>query len=92
MTAVEGDITQLQGEGGQDALNFPGRMDNQLIVLYQGIIGPDRRLGSPVIERYTDLKPQATTLMQRLATTLKDDVATFNAEATKAKLPPVVVK
>jgi photosystem II stability/assembly factor-like uncharacterized protein len=92
LTAVEGDITQLQGEGGQDALNFPGRMDNQLIVLYQGIIGPDRRLGSPVIERYTDLKPQAATLMQRLATTLKDDVATFNAVATRAKLQPVVVK
>ncbi len=32
LEAVEGDMTQMQGEGGQDALNFPGRLDNQLIV------------------------------------------------------------
>ena len=35
LEAVEGDITQMQGEGGQDALNFPGRLDNQMIALYR---------------------------------------------------------
>ena len=46
-----------------------------------------------LVGRFTRLfKPQAATLMQRLATTLKDDVATFNAVATKARLQPVVVK
>jgi hypothetical protein len=92
LEAVEGDITQLRGEGGQDALNFPGRMDNQLVVLYSAITGPDQRLGSPVTDRYNDLKPEVTTLMQRLAATLKTDVDAFNAVATKAGLTPVVVK
>jgi hypothetical protein len=32
-------MTQMQGEGGQDALNFPGRMDNQLLALYGAIVG-----------------------------------------------------
>ena len=59
LTAVESDMTQIQGEGGQDALNFPGRLDNQLVVLYGTIVGPERRLGSPITERYKDLKPQA---------------------------------
>ena len=42
---VEGDMTQLKGEAGQDALNYPGRLDNQLIVLYQNIVGTERKLG-----------------------------------------------
>jgi hypothetical protein len=92
LDSVEGDMTQMQGEGGQDALNFPGRMDNQLVVLYSGVVGPDRRLGSPVLERYADLKPEVTSLLARGAAALKADVAAFNAVATKAGQPAVVVK
>src|SRR6185295_6189804 len=79
--AVEGDMTQLQGEANQDALNFPGRLDNQLTQLYVNIIRSERRLGTMVNERYVDLKPQFTGIMTRAATVLKNDVATFNAAA-----------
>jgi len=92
LEAVEGDMTQMQGEGGQDALNFPGRMDNQLISLYGGLTGGERRLGTPALERYKDLKPQADQLQRRWQTALKDDVAAFNAVATKAGLAAIVVK
>lgn len=92
LEAVEGDMTQMQGEGGQDALNFPGRMDNQLTALYGAIIGPERRMGTPVLDRYKDLKPQADALQKRWVAALKDDVATFNAVATKAGLSAIVVK
>lgn len=92
LTAAEADLTQIRGEGGQDALNFPGRMDNQLIVLYGGIVGPERRLGSPVLDRYADLKPEATAMLNRAANALKVDVAAYNAIAAKAGMAPVVVK
>jgi hypothetical protein len=85
-------MTQLSGEGGQDALNFPGRMDNQLLTLYGAIVAPERRLGSPVLERYKDLKPQAEGLRGRWQAALKNEVAAFNAVATKAGLAPIVVK
>jgi len=91
--AVEGDMTQMRGEGGgQDALNFPGRTDNQLLALYGAIIGPERRMGTPVLERYKDLKPQADQLRQRYMAALKNDVAAFNAVAAKAGVSPIVVK
>jgi len=91
--AVEGDMTQLQGDaGGQDALNFPGRTDNQLLVLYGSIVNTERRLGSPVLERYKDLKPESDKLMLRAHAALKTEVAAFNAVATKAGLEPIVVK
>jgi hypothetical protein len=92
LTAIEGDMTQLQGEGGQDSLNFPGRMDNQLIVLYSNVVSPERRLGTPAMERYQDLKPDATALIGRADTALKNQVAEFNAVATKAGMAPIVVK
>ena len=74
-------MTQLQGEANQDALNFPGRLDNQLTQLYMNIIRSERRLGTMVNERYVDLKPQFTNIMTRATTVLKNDVATFNAAA-----------
>ena len=43
LEAVEGDMTQMHGEGGQDALNFPGRTDNQLLVALRR----DHRPGAP---------------------------------------------
>ena len=92
LDAVEADMTQMQGEGGQDALNFPGRMDNQLLALYGAIIGPERRLGTPMHERYKDLKPQAEALRTRWQTVLKTDLAAFNAVAAKAGLQAIVVK
>jgi hypothetical protein len=85
-------MTQLQGEGGQDALNFPGRMDNQLIALYQNITGRQRRIGSPVRERYADLKPEAEQLMARARQALQTEVSAFNEVATAAGLPAIVVK
>ena len=79
-------MTQMRGEGGQDSLNFPGRLDNQLLVLYSNIVGPDCRLGSPVTERHKDLKPQTEQVLKRAADALKTDVDAFNAVATKAGL------
>jgi photosystem II stability/assembly factor-like uncharacterized protein len=92
LVAVEGDMTQLQGEAGQDALNFPGRLDNQLTALYQNIVGTERKLGTSVNERYLDLKPQYEQLMQRADTTLRTEVTTFNAAATRAGAQGIVIK
>jgi photosystem II stability/assembly factor-like uncharacterized protein len=89
--AVEGDMTQLQGEAGQDALNFPGRMDNQLLALYSNIIGSERKPGSAVTERYADLKPPYEALLLRAAGVLAGDVAAFNAAAARAGVTPGIV-
>jgi hypothetical protein len=92
LEAVEGDITQMQGEGGQDALNFPGRLDNQMIALYQSITAAERRMGTPVTERYKDLKPEADGVLKRAENALKVDVAAFNAVATKNGMQAIIVK
>jgi hypothetical protein len=92
LDAAEGDLTQMQGEGGQDSLNFPGRLDNQLIVLYQSIVNSERRLGTPQLERYKDLKPPADKMLAAARNALTKDVAAFNAVASKAGAGTITVK
>jgi hypothetical protein len=92
LVAVESELTQIQGEGGQDALNFPGRMDNQLLTLYGALTGPERRLGTPALERYRDLKPPAQALLERAKTVLNTDLSTFNTIAARAGLATIVVR
>jgi hypothetical protein len=92
LVAVESELTQIQGEGGQDALHFPGRMDNQLIALYGALVGPERRLGTPALERYRDLKPEAQKLLDQARTVLTRDIATFNAAATRAGLKTIEIR
>jgi hypothetical protein len=92
LVAVEGDLTQVQGEAGQDALNFPGRLDNQMIALYQNVVQLERRLNKSVKERSTDLRPQFDDLMERATGALKADVDAFNAVASKAGAATVTIK
>ncbi len=92
LTAVESDMTQIQGSSGQDALNFPGRLDNQLVVLYGNIANSERRMGTPITERVKDLKPITDKILLAARTALQTDVAAFNEALKKAGLTPIVVK
>ena len=92
VVAVEGDLTQLQGEAGQDALNFPGRLDNQWVALYSNIAQLERKVNKSVRERYTDLRPSTDDLMERAQGVLAADVAAFNAAAAKAGAAVITIK
>jgi photosystem II stability/assembly factor-like uncharacterized protein len=85
-------LTQVQGEGGQDALNFPGRLDNQWVVLYSNAAGAERWPVKGVIERYNDLLPETNALFKAIETALTTDLVAYNKVAASAKLAPVVVK
>jgi photosystem II stability/assembly factor-like uncharacterized protein len=90
--ANESILTQVQGEGGQDGLNFPGRLDNQWAVLYSNASATERWPNRGVIERYNDLLPETNALLKAIETNLTTDLAAYNTVATGAKLEPVVVK
>lgn len=90
--ANESILTQVQGEGGQDALNFPGRLDNQWVVLYGNASATERWPNRGVIERYNDLLPETNTLFKAIETNLTSDLAAYNKIAAGAKLTPVVIK
>ena len=89
---LHGELTQLQGSAGQDALNFPGRIDNQIIELYSGVISSERKLPKGITERYADLKPQVEKLLTAATKVLTTDVAAFNAVSGAANAGTITIK
>ena len=75
--AVEGELTQLQGSSGQDALNFPGRLDNQFNALY-GTVSNTVPTPGGAYERWEDLQPMLTPLIEQIHAIYGADVAAFN--------------
>lgn len=91
LTAIEGELTQLQGEGGQDALNFPGQLDNQLVVLYQTVAESERAPDRAARERLGDLQPALDKALARLADLIKTDLWSFNQLVSRTGAAPIVL-
>jgi hypothetical protein len=91
LTRIEGDLTQLQGEGGQDALNYPGRLDNQFVALYSEVASSTGRPTAGAVARLEDLKPQLARLLGQLKEAFDRDLASFNQVVRSKNAPPVIV-
>jgi len=91
LTAVEGELTQLKGEGGQDALNFPGMLDNQWIKLYNEVAEPDGKPTTGCKQRFEDLKPQLVRLMTQLKQVFDTDLPAFNKLVRDKGAPAVIL-
>ena len=92
LEGVEGRLTQLQGEGGQDALNFPGQLDNQFLVLYGNVNANDRGPSPAMLERYEELKPQLAKLLDQLSGIMGADLATFNELVRSKGAGPIIIR
>jgi hypothetical protein len=90
LTAIEGELTQLDGEGGQDALNFPGRLDNQFVVLYNTVAETDRRPSAGARERFADVRPGLAELLEQVEVTLGAELPRFN-ELVRSKGVPAII-
>jgi photosystem II stability/assembly factor-like uncharacterized protein len=91
LTGIEGDLTQLKGEGGQDALNYPGRLDNQWVKLYNEVASPDGGPTAGCRQRFEDLKPELARLLGRLKQVFDTDLAGFNKLVREKGAPAVIV-
>jgi len=78
LAAVEGELTQLEGEGGQDSLNFPGRLDQQFNGLYGAVAGAAAPVSGGVKERWADLQPMLQPLLDQIHEIYATDLAAFN--------------
>jgi len=78
LTAVEGELTQLQGEGGQDSLNFPGRLDQQFNGLYGAVAGGGAPVTGGVKERWADLQPMLEPFLDQIHEIYATELVAFN--------------
>ena len=78
LTAIEGELTQLKGESGQDSLNYPGRLDQQFNGLYGAVVGNPPPVTQGITERWADLEPLLQPLIDQIHAVYDEDLVAFN--------------
>ena len=86
---VEKDVYQVQNQSNQDPLNFPIKINNRLASLLRVVSQGDGRPTSNIPEIFGIQSGQLKVQTDKLALVWKTDLAAFNKEAARLKLPPV---
>ncbi len=91
LTELEERIHQTRGESSQDILNFPPRLDNQLLGLLGAVQSADAEPTAGSIQRFDDLRGELDGLLAELQAVYDGELATFNDLVRAKQQPPVLV-
>lgn len=92
LTAVEEELIQTKIRSGQDALNFPIRLNNKLAALAATVDGGDFPPTAQAYDVYNDLSAKIDAQLAALARIKSDGIAAFNRSYRDKGLPVVVVR
>jgi hypothetical protein len=81
----------VKSKSGQDPINFPPMIDNQLTTLYGYIVRSDHPPTAGAYQRFEDLKPELAALRAEFQELVASDIAAFNRLVAGLDLPPVIV-
>lgn len=90
LTRIENDLVQTKNESGQDPLNYPPKLDNQLAYLYGYVGFSDGPPTAGAVARYADLVAELDSYLGALEEVLAGPVADFN-EALRTRGAPAVI-
>ena len=92
LTAVEGALIQVRNEVGQDPINFPPMLDDQLAYLYSHVTTSYGRPSQGTYQRFHDLVDLTQPFLDRVSAVIQDQVAAFNRTLNQAGVGPVLTK
>jgi len=92
LTGVEEELFQTKNESGQDPLNFPPMLDNQIATLYGYISSTYDRPNAGAFERADDLEVLLGAQLKALQVIIDTDVAEFNRQLREKGVPGVIVR
>ena len=90
LTKLENELIQTKNESGQDPINYPPKLDNQLAYLYTIIFGQDTRPTEGSYERYRDLQAQSKQYYQKFSK-LQQKIEKFNIHLEEQNVPLIIV-
>ena len=90
LAAIEEAIYQTRNQSSQDALNYPPRLDNQLLALLGIVESADARPTDGSVERYGELRSELERLLTQLREVESVELARFN-ELVRATDTPAVI-
>ena len=92
LTAVEEELIQTKIKSGQDALNFPIKLNNKLAALNAVVDGADYPPANQAYVVYGDLTSRIDAQLTRLAEIKTRDITDFNRRFSEKSLPVISTK
>jgi photosystem II stability/assembly factor-like uncharacterized protein len=92
MTAIEETLYQTKAKSGEDVLNYPIRLNDQISGLYDYAASGNYAPTQQVKEAYTYLSAKADAELNKLKEIMNGDVPKFNALIREKQLPVIGVK
>ncbi len=92
LTAVEEELNQTKIKSGQDALNFPIKLNNKLAALASSVDSADYAPTNQAFDVYNDLTGKIDAQLAVLAKIKAEDIAAFNKAFSEKNLPVITVK
>lgn len=92
LTEIEEALIQTKSESGQDPINFPPMLDDQLAYLYSHVNGSYGRPTEGAYARFDDLVAETQPLLDRLEGLVSTEVAAFNRALSEAGVGAVVTR
>ncbi len=92
LTAIEEELNQTKIKSGQDALNFPIKLNNKLAALASAVDSSDSAPTQQSYDVYNDLSAKIDAQMAKLSAIKSNDIAAFNKSFAAKNLPVIVPK
>jgi len=91
LARIEEELLQTRNEAPQDPLNFPPKLNNQLITLYGVVASADARPTAAARARWEELKAQVARQLSDLRQVLDRDLADVNRRMRDLGISPIFV-
>ncbi len=92
LTTIEEELMQTKIKSGQDALNFPIKLNNKIAALGSNVDSSDDAPTAQSYLVYNDLTVRIDAQLARLAKLKAEDIAEFNKQFAAKNLPVIVTK
>ncbi|MBV9072364.1 MAG: hypothetical protein JOZ10_01935 [Acidobacteria bacterium] len=89
---IEDALIQSKAKSGQDVLNYPIRLNNELVALAGTIASADSAPASQAYEAFNLLKQRSDEQLTRWDQVLKSDVANFNQTVRQQDVPAIILE
>jgi hypothetical protein len=91
LSGVEDSLYQTKNQSGQDPLNYPIRLNNQIAALQSFVLQTDRRPPKQAFDVYATLAPKIARELTRLQRIISVDLARVNASLRAKGQAEIVV-
>lgn len=92
LTNMEHQLIQTKSESGQDPINYPPMLDDQMAYLYSIVNGQDDRPTEGSYERFRDLQEAFADFQQQFEVIKQNEVPPMNQMLERARLRLIEVK